>query len=103
MTPESVKVSLQWCLKAGQILSGTQGSNTLDPSGVFTQDPATNTWLKQRLNATLGTEEVQPQPVWPCPVQMPPAQQLVVAPAGPTQSQEIETYSIWASPPQYTL
>ena len=81
-------MSLGWCPKAGQIPSETQGSKTMDPLGVFTQDPATNAWLKHRLNTTFGIEEALPQPVWHRSGQMPPAQQLVAAPAGPTQSRE---------------
>ena len=67
-TPDAVKMSLGWCLKAGQIACGAAGSVTLDPSGVFTQDPNTNEWLKQRLNTTLGVEEQpQQQVVWAPP------------------------------------
>ena len=32
-TPVAVKMSLGWCLKAGQIACGSTGSVTLDPSG----------------------------------------------------------------------
>ena len=31
--PEKMKMSLGWCLKAGQIASGAAGSNTFNPIG----------------------------------------------------------------------
>ena len=93
-TPDAVKMSLGWCLKAGQIACGAAGSVTLDPSGVFTQDPNTNEWLKQRLNTTLGVEEQpQQQVVWAPPAHMPTAQQYAPAPAGPTQSRDKEVFT----------
>ena len=87
-TPESVRMSLAWCLKAGKIKCGARGSNTMDPSGVFTQDPAINAWLKQRLNSTLGIEEAPPQQIWSCPQPMPPPQVFTSAPPGPTQPRD---------------
>ena len=54
--PDKMKMSLGWCLKAGQIASGDAGLNTFDPTGVFIHDPVTIAWLKQRLNTTIGIE-----------------------------------------------
>ena len=64
---EKMKMSLGWCLKAGQIASGDAGSNTFDPTGVLTQDPVTIAWLKQRLNTTIGIEVTPLQQVWGYP------------------------------------
>ena len=55
--PDKMKMSLGWCLEAGHIASGDAGLNTFDPTWVFTQDPVTLAWLKQRLNMTIGIEE----------------------------------------------
>ena len=58
--PETMKMCLGCYLKAGQIAFGAMGSNIFNPTGVFTQDPVTNAWLKQRLNTTTGIEEIHP-------------------------------------------
>ena len=86
--PDETKMSLGWCLKAGQISSGDAESNTFDPTGVFTQDPVTMAWLKQRLNTTMGIEEAPLQQVWGYPSQglRPAPQPVINMPAGATTS-----------------
>ena len=76
--PATMKMCLGWYLKTGQIVFGAPGSNNFNPTGVFTQEPVTNAWLKQRLNTTIGIEEIQPQHVWRYPPGMPPPPQPVV-------------------------